>query len=51
MVLENEVDKIMNNLMNFLIQLKVAYKSRNIFIKLYLNNENYNIINFFYEKN
>ncbi len=52
MVLKNEVDKYyMNNLRKFLTKLQVGYKSRNVFIKLYLNSENYNIVNFFYEKN
>jgi len=51
MVLKNEVDKIMNNLRKFLNKLQVGYKSRSIFIKLHLSSENYNIVNFFYEKN
>ena len=41
----------MNNLRKFLTKLQVGYKSRSVFIKLYLNSENYNIVNFFYEKN
>ena len=36
----------MNNLRKFLTKLQVGYKSRNVFIKLYLNSENYNIVNF-----
>lgn len=41
----------MNNLREFLIKLQVAYKSRSFLIKIYLNSENYKIVNFFYEKN
>lgn len=41
----------MLNLKLFLIKLKVAQKCRSFFIKLHLNNNNYKIVNFFYEKN
>lgn len=41
----------MTSLRQFLTKLQIAYKSRSFFIKLYLNNENYKIVNFFYEKN
>lgn len=50
MVFENELDKIMKNIRDFLNKLHIGYKSRSIFIKVYLNAENSKIVHYFYEK-
>lgn len=42
---------MITNLREFLTKLQIAYKARNFFIKIYLNSDNYKIVNFFYEKN
>lgn len=50
MVFENELDKIMKSIRNFLNKLHIGYKCRSVFIKVYLNPENSKIVHFFYEK-
>ena len=50
MVLENELDKIMKNIRNFLNKLHIGYKCRSVFIKVSLTIENSKIVHYFYDK-